>query len=801
MTEEGSGGSPAEPTSGGANTPADGGSGTPAEGASAAPAEGAPAAEGGSAASDGGEIHIETELIRDMGLVTALSIGVGTMIAAGIFTLSGLAVQAVGSAAIIAFLLAAVVATFTALTYCEFSSIYPESGEGYLYARKTFAPPVAYVVGWCLLLGYTSSCAFYLASFSVYFNEFVWAPPGVDAHAKGSHGIMAMLSGLAALVGLVLLNIKGTKESGTFQIVITAAKVVLLMCFVAGGIGAVDGAVLKAKFSTDVLKIGSTAGLVFITFFGFSAIAASAGEVKNPTKTIPRAIFISMGIVTVLYTLVVMVILAANLTEYSETAMGSAAEGFLGPIGLKVIVGGALFSMISASNASIIAGSRVALAMSQLGHLPKELGAINANTRTPVIALMLVGGGIGTFIALLPLRDLTHFADCVLLTVLILVNIALIKHRRMFPNLKRPFKVPLVPMLPALGILANLYLLGNIINEGLQKKHLLPIILAAVAVVLGFMAYLAWKGSQVEEVALPGKPSRVALERSAGAPGQFRVLVPIANPANVDQLIGFAATVAKQRNGEIVAVRVVVVPEQLPPSIEDAQIEREAEILKVARQHALAHDVPITSLVRVGHNAARAILETTRDRHCNLVVLGWKGYSSTARRILGEVTDDVVRYARADIMLVRLTGDDRPLKKLLLPTAGGTHAQTAMRYAANIKGEDGTLTLCSIVSPDAPPERLESEEERLRQEKTTLESEEIPGVETKILRERSVTEAILAEGEDYDAIVLGAAGQSISSQILFGTIPEEIARASKRPVIVIKRYDPVTALVGRVMSE
>ncbi len=121
--------------------------------------------------------HIETELSRDLGLISALAIGVGTMIAAGIFSLSGLAIKAVGSAAIVSFLIAAFVALFTALTYCEFVSIYPNSGEGYLYARKTFSAPLAFLVGWALFLGYAASCGFYLATFSSYFIEFVYHLP------------------------------------------------------------------------------------------------------------------------------------------------------------------------------------------------------------------------------------------------------------------------------------------------------------------------------------------------------------------------------------------------------------------------------------------------------------------------------------------------------------------------------------------------------------------------------------------------------------------------------------------------
>ena len=728
---------------------------------------------------------IETELNRDLGLVAALAIGVGTMVAAGIFTLSGLAVGYVGSAAIAAFLVAAVVATFTALTYCEFSSIYPQSGEGYLYARRTFPALIAYMVGWCLLLGYTASCGFYIAAFSSYFNEFIW-------HSTE----LPMLSGLLVVGALTLLNIKGTKESGGFQIIVTIGKVLLLLWFIAGGLRFVTVEVVVERFSTDFVAIGSTAAMVFITFFGFSAIAASAGEVKNPTKTIPRAIFISMGSVTILYSLVVLVIVAAQLTEYSESAMGSAAQAFLGPIGGSVIIAGALFSMVSASNASIMAGSRVALAMSHLQHLPRGVGKVNERTRTPIIALLLVGAGISVFSLLLPLEDLAHFADCVLLIALTLVNAALIQHRRKFPYLDRPFRVPFVPLMPALGILANLYLL-------FQIPHLAPVLLSLGALALGFLGFMSWKGAQVEEEALPGQPSRVALERADTVDVKFRVLVPIANPANVNTLVDLAAAVASRREGQVVAVRIVVVPEQLPPSEEESYIERERKILDVARRRAHEHGVPVTSLVRIGHNAARAILETSRERKCDLIVLGWKGHSSTLHRILGEVTDEVVTHARTDIMLVKLTGDGQLPKRLLLPTSGPASGRRAETYAPDIAAAgNGQITLCSVVPVEAQDELIPSETTRLNQvRQRMIEQSGFESIETSIVHNRDVCDGILAESEHHDAIVVVAAGQSFSKQILFGSIPEDIARQSEKPVIVIKHPEKVKALFGRLMSE
>lgn len=730
---------------------------------------------------------VETELSRDLGLTSALAIGIGTMIAAGIFTLSGLAIRNVGSAAIVAFLLAAFVAIFTALTYCEFVSIYPRTGEGYLYARKTFSAPLAYFVGWALFLGYTSSCAFYIASLSSYFNEFIYHLP-VEA-----------LFGIIMLIGLTLLNIKGTKESGRFQIVVTAAKVVLLIWFIFGGLRFIEPEELINRFSTDWVMIGSTAAMVFITFFGFSAIAASAGEVKDPVKNIPKAIFISMGVVTLLYTLVVLVVLFAGLTEYTEASMGEAAKRFLGGVGGYVIIAGAIFSMISASNASIMAGSRVVLSMSHLGHLPREIGVINAQTRTPIIAVILVGGGILVFAMMLPLEDLSYFANTVLLLALILVNAALIVHRRKFPDMERPFRVPLVPLLPILGILANLYLISQIFS------HPVPLFLAIGCLLLGMLAFVAWKGAETEEKAIPGVASHIAHSqgRASMDKNRFRILVPISNPQNIQPLAEMAAAIAQEKNGEVIFLRVITLPDQLPTTSYDNKIiDLEENRLKALRSITEDRDIPSQALIRVGHNVARAILETSRERACDLILLGWKGYSTNTERILGSITDAVVTYARTDIMLVKLR-DDKPIRKILLPTAGGEHAQCAEQYGlALAKSLKGALTVCNVAPVESEPSRAAKAQEYLDAAVARLSSTNgSVTYDGKLLRSDNVSQAIIDESADYDAVLLGAAGQSIYPQILFGNIPEEIARKTDKTVIVVKHYNRVKALYGRVVGE
>ena len=731
-----------------------------------------------------GQPVVVAGLSRDLGLVSALAIGTGTMIAAGIFTLSGLAVGYVGSAAIVSFLLAAVVAAFTALTYCEFTSIYPSSGEGYLYARKTFPPLLAYLVGWCILLGYASSCAFYIASLSSYFNEFIWHVP------------LPALPGLVFLAALTLLNIKGTKESGTFQIVVTAAKIILLVWFIAGGLGSFDTAAIAERFSTDIPLIASTAALVFITFFGFSAIAASAGEVINPTKTIPRAIFISMLVVTVLYALVVLVVVVADLNEYTEAAMGVAARAFLGPVGGAVIVGGALFSMISASNASIMAGSRVALSMSHLRHLPRLFGRIGARTHTPFVAVLAAGGSIGIFALLLPLESLAHFANLVLLLALCLVNAALIVHRRRFPDIERPFRVPLVPLLPALGIAANVYLILQIPMQG----HIQPVVFAILALVAGLFGYAAWRGTRLDVPDAAGPGSRVVVLRASPRTAPFRILLPVHNPATAEPLMRLAASIAKPRDGEITVLRVVQVPDQLPPEMARREIEGEAETLE--RLQALEGElgVPVTTEVRVGRNVGRAILEARREDRSHLVILGWKGFTTTARQILGEVTDDVVRLARADIMLVRFGPERTVPRRILLPSAGGVHARKAQGYALAVtEGGGGELTLAAVVPAGSPEGRRREQEERLAEERAELPEDASVG--TRLVAGPGVVEGIVGAAGDYDAVMVGASGDSFSQRILFGTIPERVAREAPGTVIVLKNHDRVRAFMGRVAAD
>jgi len=229
----------------------------------------------------------------------------------------------------------------------EFASIYSENGGGYLFTSRTFEERdlLTCGIGMSLFLGYTGTTAFYLATMDEWFVRFI-IPESLSWLPHGTAGVS-----VAVLLGV--LNARGTEESGTFQLLVSGAKVAILFAFIAGAFTfrgpttAVGN--FASQFSTDVVGILSIAALAFITFFGFSAIAASAGEVIEPRKTVPRAIAASIITVTILYTLVVVAMTNSTvppevIAQEGETAMGEVAAGFLGPIGRSLIVAGAVFS-------------------------------------------------------------------------------------------------------------------------------------------------------------------------------------------------------------------------------------------------------------------------------------------------------------------------------------------------------------------------------------------------------------------------------------------------------------------------
>lgn len=328
-----------------------------------------------------------------------------------------------------------------------------------------------------------------------------------------------------------------------------------------------------------------------------------------------------MGFVTFLYALVVIVIviaindgqfpsfLAANQnlgglspTQYvaqnGEVSMALAAQYYLGNIGFYVIIVGALFSMLSAANATVLAGSRVKLALARRNHLPEQFEDLHPDYETPYKSTLLTGGFILTLIVIftvffggipdgadesffhsllgfplfgahLGLESVTSVANVLLLSRFTLVNVALIASRRQHPDLDRGFQVPLVPWVPAVAAGLNVLLIASL---GLQT-----VIFGLVVEVVGIIFWFAWKGHAPSTEKIERETPTVVSQQSPTDRDE-QILVPIANPENVDQLLRTAA----DRGAEVLAMSVVTIPEQTPLSRGAEYVDEEREVLRRA---------------------------------------------------------------------------------------------------------------------------------------------------------------------------------------------------------------------------
>ncbi len=809
--------------------------------------------------------EVGTELDRNIGLLGALAIGIGTMIAAGIFVLSGLAVSNVGTVAILSFVIAALIAALTAAAYAEFSSIYFESGGGYMYVNETFDADWTYIMGWTMIVGYPASAAFYLASFSDWFYRFIYPVFGIP------QAVPFWLPGIAVLGLLVFINSRGSEESSQFQIIVTGAKIALLILFLYGGLRSFQTDVVVASFSQNIgnfVGIASTSALVFITFIGFSAIATNADEIKQPGTTIPRAIYISMGFVTFLYALVVLVIvlaindqqflsfLAANAqlggltpTQYvaqnGEVAMALAAQYYLGNIGFYIIIVGALFSMLSAANATVLAGSRVKLALARRGHLPEEFEELHSDYGTPYKSVLLTGGFILTFILIftvafgevpgsgessvlfsllglplfgfhLGLESITSVANVLLLSGFAVVNVAIIASRRKFPDLNRGFTVPFVPYVPALAVILNVLLIASLGRQ--------TIVFGLIAEAVGVVFWFAWKGRapSTEEIERE-TPTAVAERNPSGRERDYQIVVPIANPEHADQLMATAADIARDRNGEILVLSVVDLPGQTPLSAGHQYTDQRREVLNRAMTMAnggerfeesrasedeqsessgseradSGADVPISGTIRISHRVERAILNTIEQYNSDAVLMGWGGWRSRRREVvLGSIVDTIVTEANCDVLVERIDPEGQTgVESILLPTAGGPHAELAAETAGAIARATGAhVEILRVVDPDASDDERADAQETITDAVEGFDDVEADG---SVIENEDVAAAIIDQSAAHDLTIIGATREGLLQQVVFGGIPERVGEGAENTVILTKRNLDVTSRLKR----
>ncbi|TMA88948.1 MAG: amino acid permease [Deltaproteobacteria bacterium] len=457
-----------------------------------------------------------------LGPLQLTGLGVGAIIGAGIFVIIGVvAKDKAGAATMLSFVIAGFACAFAALCYAEFASMVPVAGSAYTYAYATLGELFAWIIGWDLLLEYGVGAASVAHGWSHYFTDFVGLLgiklPAALANAPfdfnpttGTFAATGAIVDLPALLISALLTavlVAGIRESATFNVFMVLIKLAVVLMIIAIGVTHIDprnwhpfapygysgisffGYTILGQHGPAGEPLGMMAGaaIVFYAYIGFDSVSTHAEEARNPSRDVPIGIIASLTLCTVLYIAVAAVL--TGMVPYQQIDIDAPLAKAFSHVGLPwahvLISLGALAGITSVLMVLMLSQPRIMLAMARDGLLPTAFfGSVHPRFRTPWKATILTGSVVALLGALLPLRILAELVNIGTLLAFVIVCAAVLIMRRREPDAPRPFRCPLVPLIPILGIVFCLLLMFS-----LPVDNWLRLILWLL---IGFAVYFAY---------------------------------------------------------------------------------------------------------------------------------------------------------------------------------------------------------------------------------------------------------------------------------------------------------------------
>jgi uncharacterized hydrophobic protein (TIGR00271 family) len=709
----------------------------------------------------------ELRYSRDMRLLRATTLGLGLILSVSIFLLVGPIVQRTGERAPWAYLAAGALFLPTALSLAE---LVAAAGPGAF--RKLIEASnhqlSGYLTGWTLIGGGIAVGALLVRGSGEYLSSLVAELFGLNLDSRWL--------GIAILLLLTGNSLLGSRESRWRENAIVIAALTTLL-FLSGW--AWLGAPSSSPATGQTFRLSTTAAVSLLggALWGLVLILVASEEMRWVKKDAPRALIASLLLgcisgalvsVAVHHSLALATVQSAPLAALAARLGGAIAQAWLLTIGVIILA--------ASLNYALLTLARLGVEMSREGYLPQSWRATHPQFRTP--NLLLAGGAILVALA-------SVFGEPLLLAALsalspliaaILLNIpALLSHADRLPR-KRPIALPFSPLIPGMAIAINFFLVTAL--------PVLALLIGAAWLLAGGLIYVFYSRRGV--VAAQTGVTVFREEPETRAEASYRVLVPVANPATADALIGAGGALARAHEGEILVLQVVVVPEQTSLLSGRRTARQRRSLLDQAVDRAEAAGVPVHSIVRIAHSPVEAILDTANEENCDLILMGWRGEPNGQSYDLGPVIDPVVTQASCDVAVLKGQIPE-PLECILVPTAGGPHAPLALQIGLDLAAdpEAEVIAMNMVRGPVTADARREAQS-NIDQ---TLEGiEDVTRVSPRIVSVDDVKQGILEEAARCDLLMLGASEEGVLDQITFGGLPEDIARTSTRPVILVKRY-------------
>jgi len=423
-----------------------------------------------------------------IGLVAAVSIGIGGMVGAGIFSILGVVAHAAGNAMWLAFAIGGVVALLSTYSYAKLGATFPSAGGATHFLVKSFGDGVlAGGLNLFMWAGYIISLALYATAFGGYAATFVTTAPSA---------LLLKSLAVASVVLLTLVNAFGATLMGRWETVIVAVKVAILVLFAAVGLCFIRPGYLSPELWPETKSVLFGAGVLFIGYEGFGLITNAAADMREPRKLLPRALYISVILVIALY-LAVSLTVTGNLSDYEieqskDYALAEAAKPFLGQFGFRLIAIAALFSTASAINATLFGSANVCYMIARDGELPAGLSRTEWKDATG--GLLLTAALVVVVMLIFDLSGIAMMGSAAFLLIYAAVNAG---HLKVLKQTGASAIVVWLSLLTCLAMFAVLF----VYTYQEQPRAIAALILIAAASFAAEWAYRRWTGRRITQQA------------------------------------------------------------------------------------------------------------------------------------------------------------------------------------------------------------------------------------------------------------------------------------------------------------
>jgi amino acid transporter/nucleotide-binding universal stress UspA family protein len=660
-----------------------------------------------------------------------------------------------------------VVAFFTTLLFAELARIVPLTGGGYAYAYKTLSSFGSFMTGWFLALGSIFACSLYAIGFAEYFSSFL----GYDVLGFGVKFIAIL-----AVAAVTLLNTRGTKSGDRIQQFLTWGNVLILALLIIASLTKLKVHQLTPLFPRGIPGTYGAIAIIYISFFGYQLIANNTDEIVDPTRTVPRAMVLSMCISIVLYVLVALVsIMVVPWQELSATSapLVVVATRSFGNLGWIIISTGGVLAAAGALNSTLLSQGRQIYAMGNHRFLPPLLGTIHEVYKTPRVALLTGGGLVTAALCLLELQFIAKSANFCLLCSLLPVSLALRKiytaDQSKRPAARWKWYLPEITLITNIALLLTLDWLSLIF--GLQLG------------LLGTGFYLIYSRRRESRSRAGLNVVLVENKRPLLSRG-IRILVPIANPQTQRAILSIANALLSKEGGEVVALSVITTPEQMDFYSAFTNADSSLELMQQSTEIARLSNVPIKPVIRAARSVPKGILHAAEEEACNLTIMGYGGQDTVASASLME---EILHHSRTDIIFVKLKkldGDFSP-RKIAVSLGGRVNLELAIKLAGALADYFASeMTFLNILPEDHTPQQREYTDRTFIEVIHKYRSKALYNI--KVIASDNPIETLVETSRNFDLLIVGTAKSGLLKRATVGTFSTQIAERSHCSVAAVR---------------